>query len=317
MKRYLLPGSFSFAHTAWVSQFLLTLAALFWSGNFIVGRALRGEIAPVSLNFWRWSIALVILLPLSLVQLRRHRDLLLKEWKLILALGLTGVAAFHSLVYSALTTTPAVNALIYLSMSPMAIAVVAWLVFRETVTARQAAGILISIAGALVVIARGSFDSLLALQVNPGDLWMLLAVPTWAIYSVLLKQRPPGLPQFALLTATVMAGLVFLLPVFLLQTWRAEPPTLDGPMIGAILYIAIFSSVIAFLFWIRGVAEIGPTRAGMFSNLMPVFGAVLALLLLGEPIQPYHLLGAALVFGGIALTNLGLAPAREPAPPCT
>lgn len=297
-------------------RLLLTCAALFWAGNFIVGRALRGDIPPVSLNFWRWTIALFFLLPLSVAQLRRHRTLLLQQWKLILALGATGVAAFHTSVYLALTTTPAVNALMFLAIAPMVIAVVSWLAFRDTITSRQALGIFISLVGALVVIARGDLNVLLALRFNPGDLWMLAAVPIWAVYSVLLKRRPAALPHLTLLTATVIAGVGLLLPLYLWQVWHAETMVVNAPNLLGLLYIAVFASVVAFLFWNRGVAAMGPTKAGMFTYLMPVFGAVLAVLFLSEPIAPYHVLGAVFVFSGIALTNRGFAHARGHVPPC-
>jgi drug/metabolite transporter (DMT)-like permease len=300
-------------------RLLLTGAVLFWAGNFIVGRALRGDIPPVSLNFWRWTTALLILLPLSIAQLRRHRALLLQQWKLILVLGATGVAAFHTSVYLALTTTPAVNALMFLSIAPMVIALVSWLAFRDTITSRQALGIFISLVGALVVIARGDLSVLLALRFNPGDLWMLAAVPLWAVYSVLLKRRPAELPQLTLLTATVIAGVGLLLPLYLWQLWQlwhGETMVVNAPNLLGLLYIAVFASVVAFLCWNRGVAALGPTKAGMFTYLMPVFGAVLAVLFLGEPIALYHVLGAVFVLAGIALTNRGFAHARGHVPAC-
>jgi drug/metabolite transporter (DMT)-like permease len=298
-------------------QLLLSAAALFWAGNFIAGRALRGDIPPVSLNFWRWTIALLILLPFTFARLRLHRAALLREWKLVLALGATGIALFHTAVYSALTTTPAINALLFLAISPMAIAVLSWLVFRDTITRRQAAGIAISLAGAVVVIARGDPAALAGLRLNPGDLWMLLAVLVWALYSVLLKRRPASVPPLALLTASVIAGVALLLPAYLWQVGHGETMVLNTPNSAALLYIALFASVLAFLFWNRGVAELGPTRAGMFTYLMPVFGAALAIWLLGEPIAPYHILGAALVFGGIILTTVELAAVHGHAPACT
>jgi drug/metabolite transporter (DMT)-like permease len=299
-------------------KLLLTGAALFWSGNFIVGRALRGELDPLPTNFWRWTIALVILLPLGFAAVYRQRALLKREWKLVVALGVTGVAAFHTCVYSALATTPAINALLFLSIIPVAIAVADWLVYREILSLPQALGALVSIGGALVVIARGDVTALLGLRLGSGDLWMLAAVCVWAVYSVLLKRRPAGLSGLALLTATVAAGVVLLFPLYLWEASRGAAVTLTGATLPGLLYVGVFASVLAFLFWNRGVDAIGPTKAGMFSNLMPVFGAILAVVLLGEPIAAYHLVGALLVFGGIAITNWRYMPAarsraKEPA----
>jgi drug/metabolite transporter (DMT)-like permease len=241
----------------------------------------------------------------------RQRALLKREWKLVVALGATGVAAFHTCVYSALATTPAVNALLFLSITPMAIAVADWLAYRETLTLPQALGALVSLGGALVVIARGDATTLLGLRLNSGDLWMLAAVPMWAVYSVLLKRRPAELSRVALLTATVAAGVILLFPLYLWEVSRGAAVTLNGANLLGLLYVGVFASALAFLFWNRGVDAIGPTKAGMFSNLMPVFGAVLAVVLLGERIALYHLLGALLVFGGIAITNWRYTPAAH------
>ncbi len=282
---------------------LLMGAAFFWAGNFIVGRALRGDIPPVSLNVWRWTIALIILLPLSFAHLRQYHLLLAEQWKLIVGLGATGIAAFHTCVYVALTTTPAVNALLFLSTAPVVIALLSWLAFGETATLRQGLGILISLLGALVLIARGNSTTLMSLRFNPGDLWMLIAVPMWAIYSVLLKRRPSQVPQLALLTASVIVGLVLLLPLYLWQVGRGETMVMTGANMLGLLYIAVCASVIAFLCWNRGVAEIGPVKAGLFIHLMPVFGAILAVVFLGEAVAFYQIFGAVLVFSGIALTN--------------
>ncbi len=284
-------------------QMALTGAALIWAGNFIVGRALRGDVPPVSLNFWRWVTALVLLLPLSYVQLRQSRALLFAHWKIIAALGLTGVAMFNTCVYFALTTTTAINALLFLSTTPVVIVLGSWLFFRDTVTYPQMAGIGVSLLGALTVIARGDLDTLLHLQLNQGDLWMLLAVLVWSIYSVLLKRRPKELPPYALLTGSVVTGLLCMLPVYLWRVSSGETLSVNLPNILAVLYIGILASVVSFLFWNRGVAQIGPNRAGMFLHLMPVFGALLSVVLLGEGMALFHVVGAVLVFSGIALMN--------------
>ena len=307
----------SSATTPTASYLLLAAAALFWAGNFIAGRALRGDIPPVSLNFWRWTIALVILLPPSLAQLRQYRTLLAQHWLLIVLLGATGMATFHISVYSALTTTPALNAFLFVAIAPMTIAVGSWLAYRDTLTGRQVAGILVSLAGAVVVIVRGDPTTLLGLRLNPGDLWMLAAVLFWTVYAVALKRRPAALPPGVLLTASVIAGVLLLLPVYLWQVAHGETMVVSVPNSIILLYIAVFASVLAFWFWNRGVAVLGPAKAGMFTYLMPIFGAVLAMLFLAEPIALYHLIGALLVLSGILLTNFSLAHAHGHAPACT
>ena len=225
----------------------LALAALFWSGNFVAGRALAGQIDPISLNFWRWALAAAVLLPVSWGVLAGSRQALRAGWRRIAFLGLTGVAGFHSCVYFALEATTAVNALMLLPLAPVAIALASWVATREPPGAWAAAGMVASLGGALVIVTHGSPDALAALRLDRGALWML-------------------------------GGL-------------------------AIGYIAVFASAIAFLLWIRAVGEIGPTRAGMFIHLMPVFGAILAAAVLGERIAAFHVVGAAHDFAALAIAN--------------
>jgi drug/metabolite transporter (DMT)-like permease len=281
----------------------LSAAALFWSGNFVVGRALRNTISPLSLNFWRWTIALAILLPLTYGLLKRHRLLILRHWKLIAFLGLTGIASFHTCVYLALTTTSAVNALLLLSLAPLLIVLVSWSVLGERVSLLQLLGITVSFVGATALIAHGSVSSLTALRFGTGDLWMLLAVVLWALYSLLLKRVPAELPQLALLSASTAVAVLLMLPVYLLAPSNEQLSSLDRQTLWAILYIALFASVLAFLLWNHGVSKIGPSKAGTFIYLMPVFGAVLAFAFLGEGLQVYQLGGGALIFLGIAVMN--------------
>lgn len=282
---------------------LLTGTALFWSGNFIAGRAGRAELPPFALNFWRWTLALAILMALTAGPLWHYRSAIRRHWRLILGLGAVGIVAFHGFTYTALQTTEAINAVLVLSATPMAIVVVAWLMFRDTITARTAVGIVVAMAGAVTVIARGDVAVLLGLQANPGDLWMLAAALSWAVYSVLLKRRPEELPPLVLLTATVLVGVVLQLPIYLytLAAGQRIVPTVSS--IATIVYVAVFASVLAYIFWNRGVREVGPSRAGVFIHLMPLFSAILAVVFLGERIAWYHLAGGGLIVLGIAMAS--------------
>lgn len=281
----------------------LVLSALFWSGNFIVGRALKGEVTPLSLNFWRWVLALGVLLPLCLVQIRVHWRLMLSEWKLLLGLGFSGIAAFHILVYEALTQTTAINALIILSTSPAAIALLARFVTGSRISPVQAAGILVSLLGTLVLICRGDWDLLSGLSFVAGDLWMGAAVLLLAFYSLLLRRKPAALPQGALLFGTIAAGVLMMLPAYAWALARGTASALTSGHWLAVGYISLFASVLAFYFWNFGVARIGPVRAGMFIHLMPFFGTILSILLLGEGLALFHLAGGVLVAWGIVLTS--------------
>jgi drug/metabolite transporter (DMT)-like permease len=281
----------------------LALAALFWSGNFVAGRALAGEIDPIGLNFWRWAIAIAVLLPVSWRVLAGARHALRAGWRQIAFLGLTGVAGFHTCVYFALEATTALSTLMLLPLAPVAIALASWLVTRERPGARATIAMAVSLAGALVIVTHGSLDALAALRLDRGALWMLAALAIWAAYSLALRRPVPGVPPLALHTATSIAGLGWLLPAYGAGLLVSAPVALTWSGALAMGYIAVFASAIAFLLWIRAVGQIGPTRAGMFIHLMPVFGAILAAAFLGERIAAFHVAGAALVFAGLAIAN--------------
>jgi drug/metabolite transporter (DMT)-like permease len=281
----------------------LTVTALLWSSNFIIGRAVRDDVSPAALNFLRWAIALLILVPLTRRDLQAHRATLMRHWKLIALLGFTGIAAFQTLGYVALTTTTALNTILLLALAPLAIVALSWLALGERVSRVQAMGLGISLVGAGVLILHGEFETLAEMRFNAGDLWMLLAVVLWAVYSVLLRRRPADVPPLALHTMSVAAGTLWMLPAF---GWQAtHGSALPGSVAGwvAVAFIAVFSSAFAHALWVRSVATIGPNRAGVFMHLIPVFGAILAITFLDEEPAAYHAAGAALALCGIVLTS--------------
>lgn len=282
---------------------LLILAVLFWSGNFIVGRGARELIPPVAFNFWRWVIALLILLPFCWHSLWRNRSLIRREWRIISALAISGITAFHSAVYLGLAHSEALNGFVYFATSPLFFVLFAWLLFRDRVEVSQAAGILVSMAGAAVVIARGDPAILLGLELAVGDLWLIAAVALWALYSVLLRRRPEGLPPLALICVVVGFALAFLLPFYALELWSGRRVEINRESLASLLYVSVFASVIAYIFWNRGVREAGPNAAGVSLQLMPVFGALLAVAFLDERMAVYHWLGAGLVLAGIVLAR--------------
>ncbi|MFQ5938257.1 MAG: DMT family transporter, partial [Acidiferrobacterales bacterium] len=282
---------------------LLAIAPLTWAGNFVVGRFIHDQVPPVSLNLCRWLVALVALLPFTAPILLAQRHLILRHWKLLALLGATGIALFHSFVYQALHFTGAINAALVLSTTPVVIVALSWILFRDPVTARQALGVMVSLLGAVIIVMRGDLGLLLQLQFNKGDLWMLAAVPNWALYSVLLRRLPPGFHPMGLLAATVTFGLILLIPVYLWELARVGTFQVNVATVGSVLYMGFFASVIAYVCWNQGVATIGATRAGLFLHLVPVFSAALAVAILGESVRAFHLVGITLVFAGIYLTN--------------
>ena len=282
---------------------LLALTVLLWSGNLVVGRAGREVLPPIAFNFWRWAVALVILLPFAWRALIASRGVIRREWKILTLLAATGITTFHSAVYTGLSQTQAINGALYFATSPLFFVLLTWTLFGQRITGRQALGVAASMLGAAIVIARGDLAALAGLRLAAGDLWLLLAVALWALYSVLLQRRPADLPPLALLAATMVIGLVLLTPLYALELAAGRHLTLGLASALSIGYVSLFASVIAYIFWNRGVREVGPNPAGVMLNLMPVFSAGLAITLLGERLAGYHWLGAALVLAGILLAG--------------
>ncbi len=279
----------------------LLIATFLWAGNFIVGRALRGLIDPVDLNFWRWSIALTVLLPLTAKSLVGQWAVLRKHLLLVAALGFTGIAVPHTCIYTALQTTSPVNALLLLNLAPLLITLGSWTFFGQAVARRQWLGIGVSMAGAVALIVRGSLSALLAVELSPGDLWMLPAIAGAAAHALLLRRTPAGVTQGPLLCASVAAALTMMLPLLL---WRGPLviPTAT-PILWSLGYVGILASALAFWLWNRGVVRLGPARAGPYLYLMPVYGSVFSIVLLGEPVHWYQCAGAILVLAGLWLAR--------------
>ncbi len=282
---------------------LLTLTALFWAGNFVIGRAIKSAIPPISLAFWRWTLALVILVPFSIPHIRTELPLLRKHWRILTVYGVLGVSCFNTFVYIGLHSTTATNALLLNSVIPILIVLFSRLLAATPVTSRQTFGIAVSLTGVLTIICRANLDVILTLQINRGDIWILMAVICWAFYTFLLRHRPSGINPLSFLTSIVVIGLMPLSILYAWEYYQGGRIILDSANIGSILYVALFPSVLAFIFWNQSVTEIGPNRAGLFLYLMPVFGAILSAVFLGESIQAFHLVGMALIFSGIHVTT--------------
>jgi drug/metabolite transporter (DMT)-like permease len=274
---------------------------LFWAGNFVLGRAVHELIPPIALSFWRWAIALLLVLPLAWRHLHGQWPILRRHWALLTVLGVLGVTNFNTFVYLGLQTTTATNAVLLVSTTPVVIVALSFALLGMRVTAVQLAGIIISLSGVAIIVARGSPRTVLELDLNRGDLWILAAALSWALYSVVLRRRPAGLRPLAFLAATFLLGLIPLLPLYLWELGRAGGFSLSAPTVATIGYVALFPSVLAYIFWNRAVAVLGPNRSGHFMHLMPAFGAVLSMVFLGERLQAFHLAGIGLIAAGIWL----------------
>lgn len=286
---------------------LAALASLCWAGNWVLGRAIRADVPPFGLTFWRWALASVILLPLVWGRLRADGAVVRAHLPLIAAMALLSAAMFQSMTYIGLHSTEAINALLVSATMPVFVVIIAFVVLHERVTARQALGIGISFCGVAYIIARGEPGRLLDLHLNVGDAWILAALVVWGLYSVLLKFKPKELSAVGLTFFIAVMGAGFILPLHLWEVSQGLHVPLTAAGIGSVAYTGVFASVVALLSFNAAVARIGPSRAVFFLHLMPVFGAGLAVVFLGEHLAPFHLIGFPVALGGVLWATSGKA----------
>ena len=281
---------------------LLTLAVLFWSGNFIVGRAVRADVPPVALAFWRWTGASLLVLWPAIPHLKRDWNTVRKNLPILLLLSAIGIASFNTLLYIGLQWTIALNAFLMQSIMPVLIVVMSFLIFREKITAIQAIGVVISLIGAFIIIMQGDLKMLSSLSMNRGDVLIFIAVISYAGYSVMLRKRP-SIHPLSFLAVTFIIGSLLLLPLYLWETFTMRSISFNRPTLLAISYVAIFPSIVSYLCYNRGVELVGANRAGLFIHLMPVFGSIMAIIFLGESLRWFHGAGIVLIALGIMLST--------------
>jgi drug/metabolite transporter (DMT)-like permease len=283
-------------------RLLMLLPGLFWAGNAIVARSTVGELPPIALAFWRWTLGAIIVLPFAWPHLRRDSSVLWRHWPIMLVLSALGISIFNTLLYTAAQTTEAINLVMLQSAMPVLVVAATFVLFRETVTARQAVGIAVSLAGALTLIAHGNPEILTGLNFEKGDLWMLAAVASYSVYTALLRHRP-SVNGLSFLFSTFAIGALLLLPFYLWETASGHPMPLTPHSVLAIGYVTIFASILAYLAFNRTIELLGPNTGALTVHLVPVFGTILAVLLLGEAPHPYHAVGIGLIGIGIWLAT--------------
>jgi len=282
----------------------LILTTLFWSGNFIVGKAASlFEIPPFTLNFYRWMFAWIILAPFTLKEIVAKKNYILENIKLITILGITSITIFNSIVYYSLNFTQVISGVLMISTIPVMIIIFCWLFKIEKTNFYQILGVIFSLSGVLVIITKADLVVLLNLNFNKGDLWMVVAMFSWAMYSALLKKKKFELSQLSLLQIIISAGLIFLLPAYLIELALGYRVSIHLPFILTLSYVVLFPGLASFIFWIKGISIIGSNRSGIFLHLMPIFSTILAMLIFKEKFMIYHLIGAILIVVGIILSS--------------
>ena len=282
---------------------IMVLPPLFWAGNFVVGRAVSNQHAPIGLSFWRWFLASLILLPFVIKPIWRQRQIIRAHFLSICILAMISISGFNSLAYISLQYTTATNATLLNSFIPIFILLITGLFLQEKISNKQVIGVIISLIGVIVILTRLDMAVITHLKVNKGDLWMLVAALDWALYSILLKYlRPKELEPLPFLGIMIFIGTLCLVPILYANPFNESPIVWNTAMIKAIAYIALFPSIISYLAWNYGIQKLGASVGGQFIHLMPLFGALMAITFLGESIQLYHFVGGACIALGLWLS---------------
>ncbi|PCI27344.1 MAG: EamA family transporter [SAR324 cluster bacterium] len=281
----------------------LLLAILSWAGNATVARASVGSISPFALAFWRWTLALLLLLPFSWKQLLSHRRVIQANWKALLLLSFFSVSCYNSFLYLGAQSTTAINITLVSSVIPGSTIFLAWLVLHTPISKARMSGILLAFFGVLLIIIQGDFSNLRQLVFNQGDLLIVGGVICWSFYSVLLQKFKIDLPPLCFLSTQILLGLPLILPFYLWEVQKIPHFELNGKNSTILMFVAIFPSVCAYLGWNQGVKKVGPVTASMFIYLLPVFTAMLAVLFLDEQLYPFHLIGGLVIITGLSLAN--------------
>ena len=287
-----------------LAYLILILTTIFWSGNFIVGKAASTfQIPPFSLNFYRWVFAGLILFPFTYKEILNKKKYILENIGFFIILGITSITIFNSIVYYSLYYTQVISGILMISTIPVWIIFISSILNIEKTNIFQIIGVIFSLTGVIFIITKADLNLIKNLDFNRGDLSMVVAMFSWAVYSALLKSKKYEISQFALLQVVIITGLIFLLPIYFIEMYLGHLIVLGKPFILTLTYVVLFPGLAAFFFWIKGISLIGANRAGIFLHLMPIFGAAMAMIIFDEKFMYYHIFGAIFIVAGIALSN--------------
>jgi len=287
-----------------LAYIFLFLTVTFWAGNFVVGKfASLYEVPPFSLNFYRWFFAWLILAPFTLPEIIKKKDYIINNYKLFIVLGVTSITIFNSIVYYSLNFTQVISGVLMISTIPVMIMFFSSIFKIEKTNIFQIIGVILSFLGVIIIITKANFEILKNLNFNKGDLTMVVAMFSWALYSTLLKRQKYEISQLSLLQVVMSFGLVFLIPVYFIEYQLGFRITLDKPFYLILSYVVLLPGLASFILWIKGISMIGANRSGVFLHLMPILSAIMAMIIFNEKFMFYHMLGAIFILTGILLSN--------------
>ena len=287
-----------------LAYIFLLLTVTFWAGNFIVGKfASFYEVPPFSLNFYRWFFAWIILIPFTFTEIIKKKEYIIQNYKLFIILGITSITIFNSIVYYSLNFTQVISGVLMISTIPVMIMFFSFILKIEKTNEFQIIGVILSFIGVIIIITKANFEILKNLEFNKGDITMVVAMFSWALYSTLLKRQKYELSQISLLQVIISFGLIFLIPIYFIEHQVGFRIKLDMPFILILSYVVLLPGLASFILWIKGISMIGANRSGLFLHLMPIFSAVMAMIFFNEKFMFYHILGACFIITGILLSN--------------
>ena len=287
-----------------LAYIFLLLTVTFWAGNFVVGKfASIYEVPPFSLNFYRWFFAWLILAPFTIPEIIKKKEYIISNYKLFIVLGVTSITIFNSIVYYSLNFTQVISGVLMISTIPVMIMFFSSILKIEKTNIFQVIGVILSFLGVIIIITKANFEILKNLNFNKGDITMVFAMLSWALYSTLLKKQKYEISQLSLLQVVMSFGLIFLIPIYFIEYQLGFRITLEKPFFLILSYVVLLPGLASFILWIKGISIIGANRSGVFLHLMPIMSAIMAMIIFNEKFMFYHMLGACFIITGILLSN--------------